>query len=140
MEVRAQLETEAAVRRSQGTIDPVLYYDGTVLEATTERLTLDVLVARSSSAFREVEIRDTVRLETAEVRSMMRRSISPGRTALFIAALGAGAVAAVMGIDAVVGGTDGDDGRPPNPSAVVPLFGWTGSRAVPSILIGVRRE
>jgi hypothetical protein len=106
-----------------------------------EQLTLDVLVARSTSQFQEIEIRDTVRLQTTEVRSLLQRSISPGRTALLVVGVGVGAFALVKGIDAVVGGTDDDgDDRPPNPNLVVPLFGWTGSRHVPAIIIGIRRE
>ena len=133
MEVRAQLETEAAVRRSQGLNDPVLWYDGVVVNVSPEAFTLDVLVARSASAFQDVTIRDTIRLESAEVQTIMRRSISPTRTALFTVAAGAAAFAVVKGIDSVVGGTgDPDDDGPPN-TVLVPVFSWTGLRLLPAV-------
>lgn len=115
MEVRARLTAEAAARRSQGLDDPVLRYDGTIVESTAGAVSLDVLVARSSSAFQDVEIRDTVRLETTEIQSILARKISPGRSALITVAAGVAAFAIVKGINQIVGGTgdDPDDGEPP---------------------------
>jgi hypothetical protein len=139
MDVRAQLETEAAVRRSQGMDDPTTRYDGVIVAVTPEQLTLDVLIARSSSVFQDVEIRDTVRLQTTEIRSIMQRTLSPGRTALLAAGMGAAAVLVVMGIDAISGGTTDDGGEPPPGNLRVPIASWTGGRLVPAIL-GARRE
>jgi hypothetical protein len=134
MEVRAQLETEAAVRRSEGLDEPIMRYDGVVVDATPDALSLDVLIARSTSAFQDVEIRDTVQLRTTELRSVMERRISPVRTALFTVGVGAAAFAVIKSIDAVVGGTgDDDDGGEPN-TFRLPLLRWTGSRIVPAIL------
>src|SRR5688572_4167258 len=89
MEVRARLNTEAAIRRSQGLDEPVTRLDGRIIESTPEAMSLDVLVARQSSAFQDVEIRDTVRLETAEIQSILVRKISPARTAAFTVLAGA---------------------------------------------------
>lgn len=138
MEVRAQLEAEAAARRSQGLDEPITSYDGTVVDVTDDTLMLDVLVARSASAFQDVEVRDTVRLGTSEVRRIMQRRIAPLQTALVTIAAGVGAFALVKGIDAVVGGTDeDDDGR--EPTFRVMVFSLTGSRLVPAFL-GTGRE
>ncbi|MCI0436424.1 MAG: hypothetical protein L0271_22725 [Gemmatimonadetes bacterium] len=126
-DVRARLTAEAAVRRSQGFDDPILHYDGVVVESTPDTLALYVLVARSSSTFLPVEIRDTVRLGIMEIQSIMGRQLSATRTALFTVAAGAAAFAVIKGIDAIVGGTDdpGDDGMP---TARVPILRWVGSR------------
>jgi hypothetical protein len=134
MEVRAQLGTEAAVRRSQGLNDPILHYDGVIVDVAPDAFSIDVLIARSSSAFRDVTIRDTIRLETGEVQSLMRRSISPGRTALFVVGAGAAAFAIVKGIDSVVGGTDEPPGNGEPNVVLVPVFSWAGFRLVPDIL------
>src|SRR5688572_2124425 len=67
MEVRARLTAEAAVRRSQGLEEPVLRLDGKIVEATNEAIRLDMLVARSSSAFQDVEMRDTISVARNEV-------------------------------------------------------------------------
>jgi hypothetical protein len=129
MEVRAQLRTEAAVRRSEGMESPIVRYEGVVVDVTPEAFSIDVLIARSSSAFQDVTIRDTVRLQTAEVQSVAQRTISPFRTALFVVGAGAAAFGIVKGIDQVVGGTgdDDDDGRNP-PAMRIPVFSWTSSR------------
>jgi hypothetical protein len=139
-DVRVQLETEAAVRRSEGLEEPIVRYDGVVVDVTPDLLSLDVLIARSSSAFRDIEIRDTVRLRTDEVRSVLERRLSPVRTGLFVLGAGAAGFAVVSGISAVVGGTGDDDGGNGNPTTFrLPLISWTGSRLIPAIL-GARRD
>lgn len=132
MDVRAQLETEAAIRRSQGMNDPIMRYDGVVVDVTPDAVSLDVLIARSTSAFQDVEIRDTIQLRTTEIQAIMQRSISPWRTALFTIGTGVAAFAVVKSIDAVVGGTDDDDGNGPPPTLVVPVLTWTGFRLLPA--------
>lgn len=113
-DVRARLTTEAAVRHSQGLEDPTLHYDGVVVEAMGDTLVLDVLVARSSSAFQDVEIRDTVRLGNGEIQSILGRQLSVSRSVLFSVAAGVVAYAVIRGIEEVVGGTgdEDDDGTP----------------------------
>jgi hypothetical protein len=115
MEVRAELETEAAVRRSQGLNDAILRYDGVVVDITPGAFSLDVLIAQSSSAFQDVTIRDTIALRNAEIRSLRKRTLSPVRTGLFALGTGVAAFLIVKSIDSIVGGTDDDDdnGRPP---------------------------
>lgn len=135
MEVRAQLEVEAAVRRSQGLEEPVMRYDGVIVDITPEKLELDVLVARSTSAFQDVTIRDTITLQTAEVRSIMRRTLSPVRSTLFALGSGVAALGIVMSIEAIVGGTGDDDGDGRPPAMRVPAFRWTSSRMLPTILL-----
>jgi hypothetical protein len=134
MEVRAQLETEAAVRRSEGLDEPIVRYDGVVVDVTPDTFAIDVLVARSTSAFQDIEIRDTVRLRTTDVRSLQQRRISPGRTALFSVGAVAAAFAVVSAIDAVVGGTGEDDDDGPPQALRVPLLRWTGARLLPAFL------
>jgi hypothetical protein len=135
MEVRATLETDAAVRRSQGLDNAILCYDGVVVDITPAALSLDVLVARSTTAFQDVTIRDTITLETAEVRSIMRRKISPVRTALFAVAAGVAGFGVVKSIDAIVGGTDDDDdGNRPPPAMRIPVFSWPSLRLFPAFL------
>lgn len=134
MDVRARLETGAAVRRSSGLVDPVVQYDGTVVDYTPDALLLDVLIARSSNAIRDVEIRDTIRIETTEVQSIMQRRISPVRSAAFTLAAGAAAVAVIAGIDAIVGGTGDEDGDGPPQANRVPLLSWKGVRLLANIL------
>lgn len=141
MEVRARLNAEAAARRSQGFDEPILSYDGVIVDTTPESVSLNVLIARSSTMFQDVEIRDTVRIETSELQSLMEREIAPLRTALVGVGIGVGAFAVVKSIDAVVGGTgDDDDGNgPPPQNILVPVLSWTGSSLVPA-LFGRRHE
>ena len=140
MEVRAQLETEAAVRRSAGLDDPITRYDGMLVEVTSEEYALDVLIARSTSVFQEIEIRDTVRLPRTEVRSVLERRFSAVRTGLVTVAAAAAAAAVVLGVDAIVGGTGEDDGDP-DPTAIrVPFFSLIGSKLSTAILRGGRRD
>jgi hypothetical protein len=117
MDVRARLTTEAALKRSQGMDDPIVRLDGTIVAATASSLSLDILVARTSSAFLDVEIRDTVQLDLGEVQSIQSRRFSPLKTAVFVAGVGAAAFGVVKGIDQIVGGTEDlpDDGTPTSP-------------------------
>lgn len=110
MEVRARLSTEAAVRRSRGLDAPVMHVDGRVVDAVPQSIMLDVLVARDASQFRDVEIRDTLRIDRTEIESITVRELSTGRSLLFAGAVGAGAYLVVRGITTVVGGNEGDDG------------------------------
>jgi hypothetical protein len=109
MDVRARLETEAAVRRSAGLDEPVVFLSGRVVESTPESLTLDVLIVRDPSVFSNIEIRDTVNVGMAEIRELTVRSMSTSRSLLFAGALGAGAYLVIRGITAIVGGNEGDD-------------------------------
>jgi hypothetical protein len=119
MEIRARLKTEAAVQRSQGLDDPIVRYDGIVVESTPSVLHLDVLIARSSSAFQDVVIRDTIQLESSEIQSLMLRKFSPLRSSVFTVGIGVAAFGVIKGIEQVVGGTgDPDDGTPQN------MRGW----------------
>ena len=131
MEVRAELDTEAAVRRSQGLNDAILRYDGVIVDITPGGLSLDVLIARSTSAFQDVTIRDTIALEHAEVRSLMKRTLSPMRTVLFTLGTGVAAFAIVKSIDAIVGGTGEGGGNGPPTAMRIPVFSWTTSGLLP---------
>ena len=134
MEVRAQLETEAAVRRSQGLDDAILRYDGVIVDMTPETLSLDVLIARSTTSFQDVTIRDTITLQTAEIRSIARRTLSPTRSALMAVGAGLAAVGIVMSIDAITGGTGEDgDGRG-EPAMRMRVFSWAPARLLPAFL------
>jgi hypothetical protein len=124
MDVRARLTAEAAVRRSQGLDEPVMRLSGTVLEASSSALSLDVLVARSSSAFQDVVIRDTVRLDMSEIQSLQARRFSVARTVLFTVGTGVAAFALVKGIDQIVGGTDEPPGDGTPTASVSPLISW----------------
>lgn len=138
MDVRARLNAEAAVRRSQGLDEPVLHLDGRVVRAAPESITLDVLIARDPSVFANIEIRDTVHLPMNEVQSLTERRISPGRSLLFAGAVGAGGFLVIRGISAIVGGSEGDDGNGPPQAVVAP-----GIRRIPflqfSLPIGASR-
>ena len=123
MEVRARLKGEAAARRSEGLDEPIIRFDGVVVGATPEAVSLDVLVARSSSAFQDVVIRDTVTLQLVEIQSLQRRTLSVPRTALFVVAAGAATVGAIAGIREVVGGTEDQPGNG-NQTFTSPLFSW----------------
>lgn len=134
MEVRAELETEAAVRRSQGLNDAILSYDGVVVDVTPGGLSLDVLIARSTSAFQDVTIRDTIALENIEVRSLMKRTLSPARTVIFTLGTGVAAFAIVKGIDSITGGTGEGGGNGPPPAMRIPVFSWTTSGLLPVLM------
>lgn len=108
-EVRARLNTEAAVRRSRGLETPILHVDGRIVDVVPQSIVLDVLVARDVSQFRDVEIRDTLHIDRTEIESLTTRELSTGRSLLFAGAVGAGAYFVVRGITAVVGGNEGDD-------------------------------
>jgi hypothetical protein len=123
MEVRARLKGEAAAKRSEGRDDPIIRFDGVVVGTTPEAVSLDVLVARSSSAFQDVVIRDTVTLQLVEIQSLQKRTLSVPRTALFVVVAGAAAAGAIAGIKEVVGGTE-DPPNPGNPTFTSPLFSW----------------
>jgi hypothetical protein len=138
MEIRARLNTEAAVRRSQGYDEPILHYDGVVVESTSDSLAINVLVVRSSTTFQDFEIRDTVHLGTGEIQGLMGRKISVTKSLLFTVAAGAAAFAIVKGIDEVVGGT-GDDPDGGGPQTLrVPIFRWAGARLLPALFGGGR--
>lgn len=132
-EIRARLTAEAAVRRSEGLLDPILHYDGTVVDATADTLLVDVLVARSSTTFQDVEIRDTVRLATGELQTIEGRRLSFMKSALFTVAAGVAAFAVIKGIDQVVGGTNDDDNNG-EPGLRVPVPGLKGLRL--QVIIG----
>jgi hypothetical protein len=123
MEVRARLKGDAAAKRSEGLDDPIVRFDGVVVGATPEAVSIDVLVARSSSAFQDVVIRDTVQLQLTEIQSLQRRTLSVPRTALFTVAAGAAAFGLITGIKEVVGGTEDPPG-PGNQNFTGPLFSW----------------
>jgi hypothetical protein len=130
-DIRARLTADAAVRRSQGFDDPILYYDGVVVRSTPDTLAVDVLVARSSTTFQDVEIRDTVRLGAGEIQSIMGRKLSVTKSILVTVGAAAAAFGVIKGIDQVVGGTgDGDDGRG-NPALQIPIFRLVGTRLLP---------
>ena len=76
MDVRAQLTSDAAVRHSQGRDEPIMRYEGVIVDVAPDTLTLDVLVARVSGAVQDVVIRDTVNIPTGEIQSMLRRKLS----------------------------------------------------------------
>jgi hypothetical protein len=136
-DVRAELNVEAAVRRSQSLNEPIRHVDGRVIEFTPQALSLDVLVARSSSVFQDVEIRDTVRLMSSEIDGIYERQFSVWRTALVSIAVAGGAIAVVSGISSIVGGTD-DEPDPGTPTIVVPVFSL-GLRALRVFGISLRR-
>lgn len=121
-EVRARLTTEAAIRHSQGLENPVRNVSGRVVGFTSDTLAVDVLVARTTSVFRDVTIRDTVHFGTNEIESIEARHLAPARTALLVAGAGAGAYLIVRGITSVIGGDTGDGDPGPPPALVVPLF------------------
>lgn len=120
MEVRARLNTEAAVRRSRGLEMPIMHVDGRVVDAVPQSIVLDVLVARDVSQFRNIEIRDTLRIDRTEIESLTVRELSTGRSILFASAVGAGAYLVMRGITAVVGGNEGDDDGGGGPVFAVP--------------------
>lgn len=129
MEVRARLKTEAAVRRSQGLDEATMRLDGVIVESTLATLSLDVLVARSSSVFQNVVIRDTVQLQTAEVESILQRRLSPVRSAVFALGAAAGAYALLAGIQQITGGNP-DENDPGDPALRMPMFSVTGLRSM----------
>ncbi|MGH7449338.1 MAG: hypothetical protein ACRELT_17325, partial [Longimicrobiales bacterium] len=114
--------------------DAILRYDGVVVDITPGAFSLDVLIAHSSSAFQDVTIRDTINLENAEVRSLMKRTLSPARSGLFALGTGVAAFLIVKSIDSIVGGTDDDDDNGPPPAMRIPVFSWPSSRLLPAFL------
>jgi hypothetical protein len=120
-DVRARLNTEAAVRRSAGLDEPITTYSGRLVRETPESITLDVLIERDPSQFSAAEIRDVVTLERSEIQSLMVRELSTSRSIVFAAAATVGAVAIITGITTVIGGSE-DESDPPPPAASVSLF------------------
>jgi hypothetical protein len=138
MDVRATLNVEAAVRRSQGLDEPIRHVDGRIVEASPDTLSLDVLVARSSSVFQDVMIRDTVRLMTSEIESVLQRRLAVGRTVLASAAVVGGAVVVVSGISSIVGGNEEEPGNG-NQNVLVPVFSVGSSGSIRVLGITLRR-
>jgi hypothetical protein len=132
-DVRVRLNAEAAVRRSEGRDEPVVFLDGRVVREDADRLTLDVLIARDVSQFRNVELRDTVLVGHGEVQSILARELSTTRSLVFAGAMGVAAFAIVSGINAIAGGNEGEP-DPGNQAAIVPVagirFGGSGFRLV----------
>src|SRR5688572_19935927 len=95
MDVRAQLTSTAAVQRSQGRDEPIMRYEGVIVDVAPDTLALDVLIARASGALQDVVIRDTVSIATAEIQTLMRRKLSPTKTTLFTLAAVGGTVALI---------------------------------------------
>jgi hypothetical protein len=133
MEVRARLKTEAAVRRSAGLDTPIMRLDGKIVEADETSVALDVLVMRTNSVFQEATVRDTVRLETAEIQSVLVRKFSPTQTALVTVGAGLAAFAFVRTIDQITGGTGEDDGGG-DPTFTSPVFSLQTFRALLSLM------
>jgi hypothetical protein len=129
MDVRAQLTSTAAVQRSQGREQPIMRYEGVVVDVAPDSLALDVLIARASGALQDIVIRDTVSLATTEIQTLMRRKLSPTKTALVTLAAIGGAAAVVAGIDQVVGGT-GEPGNGGEPNLRTPLLSFQTLRLV----------
>ncbi|HUF49967.1 MAG TPA: hypothetical protein VMN60_03980 [Longimicrobiales bacterium] len=121
-EVRVRLNTEAAVRRSAGLDDPIIFYSGRLLDATPQSISLDVLIARDPSQFRDTEIRETVTLQRSELESLTVRELSTPRTILFTGAMAVGGVVIVKGIKSIVGGSEDDNGDGGPQAAVQSLF------------------
>ncbi len=138
MDVRATLNVDAAIRRSQGLDDPIRYVDGRIVEYGPDAVSLDVLVARSASVFQEVVIRDTVRLMTSEIESILARRLSVARTVLFGTIGVGGAVMLIAGISSIVGGND-DEPPDGNEAIVVPVFSLGSFRSIRVLGITVRR-
>jgi hypothetical protein len=138
VDVRARLNVEAAVRRSQGLDEPIQFVDGRVIERGPESMSLDVLVARSSSAFQDVMIRDTVTLMNSEVESLMERRFSVARTALLSVVTVGATVAVVSGISAIVGGNEDEDPNGGTQQMVVPMFSFGSHMSFRVLGISVR--
>jgi hypothetical protein len=126
-DIRARLTADAAVRRSQGLDEPILQYHGMVVASTPDSLMLDMLIARNSSVFQQIEIRDTMSLARSEIQSLMGRRLSLTKSLLVTVATGAAAFGIIKGIDQIVGGT-GDDEDGGTPTARVPVFRWVDTR------------
>jgi hypothetical protein len=135
-DVRARLTTDAAVRRSAGLDEPMLFVSGTVVRVSPESMTVNVLLMRDPSVFRDIEIRDTVNVALDEVQFLAERQISTGRSLLFAGALGAGAYLLVRGIGAIVGGNEGEDEGKPN-VVVVPATHATVPRYRPILRFSI---
>jgi hypothetical protein len=131
MDVRARLKTEAAVRRSQGMDEAIMRVDGKVVEVTPDALTLDILVVRSSSAFQNIEMRDTLRLANTEIDAILGRRFAPLRTGVFVIGSAAAVYGILKGIDQVVGGTGDEDGGG-DPTFRVPLSALLSAWFVPA--------
>jgi hypothetical protein len=98
-----------------------------VVASTPDSLMLDMLIARNSSVFQQIEIRDTMSLARSEIQSLMGRRLSLTKSLLVTVATGAAAFGIIKGIDQIVGGT-GDDEDGGTPTARVPVFRWVGTR------------
>ncbi|MEX2285060.1 MAG: hypothetical protein WEE89_21420 [Gemmatimonadota bacterium] len=137
-EIRARLNSEAAVRRSQGFDEPVLWFDGRIVELSNDGIALDVLVMRSNTSFQSFEVRDTLRLENSEIASIMQRKFAAGRTALVTIGGAAAVFLLVKGIEQVVGGTGDEDGGG-DPTFTLPIIAKWGVRFVPAIMRPLRK-
>jgi hypothetical protein len=127
-DVRARLRIEAAVRRSASIDEPIRHIDGRVVEATPDTVLIDVLVARSQTQFENIVIRDTVRLASSEIESLMERKLSVGKSVLASVIVLGGTVAIVTGISQVVGGNEEDPPGNGTNNILVPLLRVRGLR------------
>src|SRR5687767_14087300 len=123
MEVRAQLTSEAAVRRSDGLDEPVLRYRGVIVDVGPDSLALDVVIARASSGMQDIVMRYTLTLRRTEIQAMTRRELAAARTALFGLVTTAAAGAVFLSVDHIVGGSE----EPPDdipPAMRSSLLSW----------------
>lgn len=119
VEVRARLNAQAAVARSEGLDEAVVSYAGKLVGTSPESITIDRLIARDASQFAAVEIRDTLTLQRSELQSLTMRELSVTRSILFTAAIGVGAYALISSIGGLIGGSEGEP-DPGNP-ALIPM-------------------
>jgi len=98
-----------------------LYLRGSLTAQADDSLTIRVPITSRQQGLSVSEIRQDVRVPTAEIVAVQRREFSTGRTALAIggAAVGAGAIIALI-FEAVGGGGPGDP--PGDDLSRVPLF------------------
>jgi hypothetical protein len=120
-EVRARLTTAEAIRQSEVTGEPLRVLEGRIAGMDEESLQVDVVTARGQRLTESFRYSTSYIIPRMGLEELSLRRISPVRTGLVVAILGAGLY---WLLDSTVIGQGGsDDGGPPvDPADVIVPF------------------
>ena len=121
-DVRAVLTAEQALDLSDRTGQVSRSYDGRLLGATDDSLSISVVTARSSSEFTGSQtLRQTLTFPLTGVEELSERELSTTKT-LAVAVIAGAAAAAALNSVIETGGTTGDGGGGEPTGGFLPIF------------------
>jgi hypothetical protein len=121
-EVRARLTAAEAIRQSELTGEPVRVLEGTVSGMDEGSFQLDVVTARGQRLTENFRFTTPYTIPLDEVEELSLRRLSPWRTGVTVALLGAGLYFLLDQTVAGGGNTNENGGPPPNPADWIVRF------------------